>query len=516
MRIEFQARVGPNPQVSVVLLDWSCRQSAHVLDCLANQSVPRERYEIIWVEYYNQLSECLKNKLRSDCPAASARAVDIAAVLEMPDGLCYHKHMMLNAGLMLARGQIVCFADSDAMMRRTFVESILNAFDENGDIVLHFDEVRNSDSRFYPFNNPPLREITGVGSINWLNGKPTGLLDRSDLLHMRNYGACMAALRSSLIGIGGSDMHMDYLGHVCGFYEMTWRLVNAGKRERWHDREWLYHVWHPGENGHRNFIGPHDGLLVSKRALIARQTGRVMPFVEHPAIEALRTGRETGPDSFAPPAQWAQQLAAVAHRGSVVYSVGCRRIELNVESDGGRSMRIIRPPSPFGRRCSLKHKVRLLPTLGRIMLRQFVVKRQAAAYIGRGRGKGAFRNAIRLLQATIGFFKRIRQYNRHWARQCWLALAYAAQEGAQEVVVLGQGDEVEIIKRLAPAAGIAISGIVPLHAEAAVVNGLPVRKIQDIARAEDMIIIAAFAGIDDALRVAVRAGIPRGRIITLA
>ena len=67
-------------------------------------------------------------------------------------------------------------------------------------------------------------------------GKTTGLLDNVDPLHTRNYGACMSALREDLLKIGGADEHIDYLEHICGPYEMTFRLVNAGKREVWYRR----------------------------------------------------------------------------------------------------------------------------------------------------------------------------------------------------------------------------------------------------------------------------------------
>jgi hypothetical protein len=56
---------------------------------------------------------------------------------------------------------------------------------------------------------------------------------------------------------------------------MTWRLVNAGKKELWHQTEWTYHVCHPGQLGDRNYFGPHDGLHISSTALAARRSGRI-------------------------------------------------------------------------------------------------------------------------------------------------------------------------------------------------------------------------------------------------
>src|SRR5262249_5758853 len=144
-----------------------------------------------------------------------------------PVGCYYHKHLMYNAGLVLSCGDIVVFCDSDAMVRETFVRSVLEAFRRDFSIVLHLDEFRNVRPTFYPFSYPSFEEVLGPGCINNVGGRTTGLVDQDDPLHKRNYGACMAAVRSDLIAIGGADEHIDYLGHICGPYEMTFRLVTS-------------------------------------------------------------------------------------------------------------------------------------------------------------------------------------------------------------------------------------------------------------------------------------------------
>ncbi|NIQ04070.1 MAG: hypothetical protein GWM98_29940, partial [Nitrospinaceae bacterium] len=124
------------------------------------------------------------------------------------------------------------------------------------------------------------------------DGTTTGILDQKDPLHSRNYGACMCAPRADLIAIGGADEHLDYLGHVCGPYEMTFRLRNLGREEVWHPSELLYHVWHPGQAGHGNYVGPHDGRHMSSTALSILASGRVPPLLENEAIRLLREGSE--------------------------------------------------------------------------------------------------------------------------------------------------------------------------------------------------------------------------------
>lgn len=218
--------------------------------------------------------------------------VDQWIVVDMPKNTYYHKHLMYNIGTLVARGKIATFCDSDAIVKPTFIESIIESFDEDSNIVLHMDEARNNGSRFYPFNYPSIEEVVDEGCINWKDGKTTGLLDRVDPLHTLNCGACTSALREDLINIGGADEHIDYLGHICGPYEMTFRLVNAGKKEVWHPNEFLYHVWHPGQAGHGNYLGPHDGEYMSTTALQCLKTQRLLPLVKNSAIRMPRVETE--------------------------------------------------------------------------------------------------------------------------------------------------------------------------------------------------------------------------------
>jgi len=284
-------RLKRETKLSIILLDWSCRESFHSLDYLNNQTIPREQYEIIWIEYYSRAAEGIKERIEKAAAAGKEPPVDRWIVMGMPENVYYHKHLMYNIGIIAGKGEIVCFCDSDAIFSPTFMESIIKSFEEDRNIVLHIDEVRNTDKRFYPFNYPSIDEILGQGCINWKDETTTGLMDVEDPLHTRNYGSCMCALRDDLINIGGADEHIDYLGHICGPYEMTFRLVNNGEKELWHQNEFIYHVWHSGTDGKANYLGPHDGKNISTTALDIIKTGRVMPFVENPAVNTLRLNK---------------------------------------------------------------------------------------------------------------------------------------------------------------------------------------------------------------------------------
>ncbi|MCX8082085.1 MAG: hypothetical protein N3D17_01615 [bacterium] len=307
MKIIYRNYNLKNPEVSIILIDWSVRHSFHILDYLNQQTVPRDRYEIIWIEYYSRIPEELMDKLNNSLKKGIP-VLDQWIVMETPEDFCHHKHRMFNLGIVVSRGKIIVIPDSDAMVRSTFIESIIKTFNENDNIVLHIDEIRNKKRKFYPFNYPSIDEITSEGMVFRWDGK-TPVSELSDPIHLLNYGACLCAKRDDLIDIGGADEHIDYLGHVCGVYDMTFRLKNAGKREIWHTEEFLYHTWHPGQGGSKiDHRGPNDGLEMSTTALSSIFNGRILALVENPAIKLLRTGITTNTDNllaeFKPAEEW--------------------------------------------------------------------------------------------------------------------------------------------------------------------------------------------------------------------
>lgn len=309
MRVLYRSELPTPVELSIVLVDWSARESLHALDYLATQTVDRKRYELIWVEYYDHHAPGMAGRFAAAHESGGAVPVDQWILLGMPAGSYYHKHLLYNVGILAARGRIVNICDSDAIFSPSYVQSILSAFERHPGIVLHMDEIRSASRRFYPFNYPSIPEILSSEVMNLVQGKPAGIASREDLpvedrLHVANYGASMSALREDLIQIGGADEHDDYLGHVCGPYEMTFRLGNLGRREVWHSEEWLYHTWHPGQSGTGNYMGPHDGRDLSTTALRVRHTDRVLPLRENPGIRMLRE-RVLRPRAWAPPLECA-------------------------------------------------------------------------------------------------------------------------------------------------------------------------------------------------------------------
>lgn len=287
-----------DPAVSFVLLDWGCRESFHTVEYLSNLVTDREKYEVIWIEYYDRrpgkLDEIVGRYETNGLPSP----IDTWVVMARPKGEIFKKHWMNNVGFLHSRGRIVVFMDSDAITSATIVDTIVKEFDNDPEVMLYLEEIRTRDPRFYPFRYPNAKEIIPV-AYNMSDGvphamtadRPTLLADPSLIHTGGNYGACFAARRDDLIRFGGWDEHDDYTGYIAGPYEMSLRMEWGGKKERWSYIELLWHTPHPGNDGIGNYSGPHDGKGVSLTAMRIFDEPRTLPHVENPDIRALRVER---------------------------------------------------------------------------------------------------------------------------------------------------------------------------------------------------------------------------------
>jgi glycosyltransferase involved in cell wall biosynthesis len=286
------------PRVSIILIDWGVRESFHSLHYLNRQTVAREDFELIWVEFHDHKPLGLQ-EMAATPGQDGGPTLDKWITLGYPPETHYHKHRMYNVGILLAEGEFCVICDSDAMFSPMFVEKLLASFADTPNAVIHLDEIRNNHPCYYPFNYPTIAEFLSSGTINWQGHTTLGLDDSPDMLHHANYGACMAARRTDLIAIGGADEDLDYLGYVCGPYEMTFRLANFGRVERWLRDEWIYHTWHPNQYGFNvEYQGPHDGFHMSMPALEARASKRTRPYLRNPWMRRARWTGGIAPESL--------------------------------------------------------------------------------------------------------------------------------------------------------------------------------------------------------------------------
>ena len=507
MEIVFRSDPSGSPKVSIILLDWSCRESFHILDYLAEQTVPRNEYEVIWIEYFDRRAPQIDQALGRAKFLGKSPVVDQWVIMGTPTNVYYHKHLMYNVGLVLSQGNIVAICDSDAVVKNTFVETLIQSFERDPALVLHLDEVRNNDRRFYPFNYPAIEEIVGEGAINWHNGKTTGLWDTEDTLHTRNYGACLAGRREDLIAIGGADEHIDYLGHICGPYDMTFRLINYGKKELWHPEEFLYHVWHPGQAGDNNYLGPHDGKHMSTTALEARRTGRLLPLVENPAIRLLRLGGA----SLSSELLFSIVVSDHTQKGWSVESLQPSKVEQPAKikfSEELAKARSINWKEFFSSK-KLRSKLRLGRTFVKLLAKQFYSKtlqvlRQA---------KTIQAGLVKSFNA-YDFLKSMSQYNLHIIRQSRRCLRELAEQNVKEISVYGTGDVAEILYALTLELSMKIRAVYDELGGGKFFK-LDVSPVEDCANLDQKVVIAAMVGIDGKFERLKQLGVGRENIVVL-
>lgn len=111
-------------------------------------------------------------------PAGGRPLVDSWIKLNAPEDTHYHKHPLYNTGFALARGDLVCICDSDAVYTPQFIQILIDHFDRHENTVLHLDQVRHVDRCHDPFNFPSIAEILGDGCIK-------GILKADNLLAVK-------------------------------------------------------------------------------------------------------------------------------------------------------------------------------------------------------------------------------------------------------------------------------------------------------------------------------------------
>lgn len=275
-------------KISVILLDWSVRESFHAIEYLNNQNANRLDYELIWVEYFGRKIPILEKYYQTGC-------LDKYLILGHLQG-DYHKHEGWNAGVLSASGDIVVLCDSDVIFKQSFIHSIIDFFTLHENSFLLIDEIRSNNQDFWPFSYPSWEEaLAAADLLNWNEeyGVTNGLTPACEniplweKMFLRNYGACLCVRKEDYIRFGGLDEHESYAGYICGSYDLVVRMVNGGRQEHWHREEFLLHTWHPRLKPGFDRMGPHlwYNSTTSFKHLFE---GNILPYVENKMIRTIR------------------------------------------------------------------------------------------------------------------------------------------------------------------------------------------------------------------------------------
>lgn len=208
-----------HPKISVIMVDGSFRESFHSLDYFGTQSLSPDDFELLWIEYYDNVHPEL---------VQIAERYSNFRIITLNRRGAYHSSYCFNAGIVASRGELLIIPDADVMVETDFIERIWEDHQENESLVMYvyrYDEMEGDH------------------------------LPKVDLQHLRdvcvltnpsNFGGCLTVRRKWLLEINGYEQHLLFSsGFHANGYDVYTRLKCLGLHVKWHPRLKLYHLWHP-------------------------------------------------------------------------------------------------------------------------------------------------------------------------------------------------------------------------------------------------------------------------------
>ena len=193
------------------VISWDCafRNFFHLIDSLVKQNYDRSKFELIFVEqrrkeYADGYNHNLGLKSLWDRYMEVKNEINFKVIyLEEDISIPYHLGRMNNAGIDLAKGQIVSVMDGDLLVPPDFLKKLDNYFDKKGRSVVNL--FRHMASRPVNVCNEKWAEqLINLKAV--LNECPT----KDDMLpsQVTNKGPLISALKKDWDDIHGYDMHI--------------------------------------------------------------------------------------------------------------------------------------------------------------------------------------------------------------------------------------------------------------------------------------------------------------------
>ncbi|ASC71567.1 hypothetical protein XM38_025190 [Halomicronema hongdechloris C2206] len=208
-----------NPKISVVMIDGSFRENFSAIKYFGDQSLPSESYELIWVEYYNNVDKNLRREIEK---FPNFRILTLGREGE------YHSSYCFNAGISESIGDVIVIPDADLVVENNFLEEILSEHRKNNELAMYI----------YRLNEP-----------KELHQEPITLEHLKQvciLTNPTNYGGCLSVRKEWLLKINGYEQHPTFgTGFHANGLDIYTRLKNLGLQIKWHPTLRLYHAWHP-------------------------------------------------------------------------------------------------------------------------------------------------------------------------------------------------------------------------------------------------------------------------------
>jgi len=216
--------VPPVEFTTVICWDGSFREHFDAVRCALGQTLPAERYEVIFAEYFERVNPEVLSLIEGH-PNAQAFALGNrhpGRENEHVIGAC------VNEALRRARGDLIVIPDADVIFEPDFLEELIREHERVAELALYF----------YRMDEPPTPEPV-PRTIEAL--RQVGEIQFPD-----NYGGCLSVRRRWLEEVNGYEEAPLWRGYSSVDQDLARRLKALGLCIKWHPTKFLYHGYHPG------------------------------------------------------------------------------------------------------------------------------------------------------------------------------------------------------------------------------------------------------------------------------
>lgn len=207
-------------KISVIAWDASFRDFFHTVDAFGSQRYPKDEYEFIWVDFYQNNNPMLAEKISRYC---NARVLN----LNNDRSTNWHLGKCINAGIASANGEILVIPDGDVIVDVDTLTAIEREHLRYDDLVLYF---RRWDE---PADKHDLNKSYGIDYLE----------EVCELTNATNYGGLISLKKHTLLEVNNYEEHDVFSGPGANGLELYLRLRNKGLPVKWHQSK-IFHPFH--------------------------------------------------------------------------------------------------------------------------------------------------------------------------------------------------------------------------------------------------------------------------------
>lgn len=247
---------------SFILWDCSFREKFHTIQSIQNLKIS-DPYEIIWVEFYEDVSSSLR--------AIERITPELKIIcLKNNKGDRSHSGFCINEGVKAARFNNMFICDGDVVFNNKFLTFISSSPNLSANSITYFrrwDEVLKPST--YSFD-------------------PDALEQRELNFNPYNYAGAFFIHKESFMRLGGYDNDPIFSGYTAVAKDFYIRALNAGYSVSWNADKCLFHPWHPGSNPWYIYYFSDQKIILNERInKLTTQPNISMDGIKKKSLDAI-------------------------------------------------------------------------------------------------------------------------------------------------------------------------------------------------------------------------------------